>query len=324
VTAGVTAVNDAGSLGYLHLEAFEKLVLPGARSDVFVFLHVSPFGEVVLPEIGYEIVDPVAFRKVVEAYPQRVRGIKVRAVGELLSATQVDVIGLACRLARECGLPLMVHLGMGCNEPLAPQAIEDFITRMLGQLEPGDILTHVYTDKPGGVFNLDGTPKTGLETALARGVFLDAAPGRGHLNFNLAAAAIGRGFAPHALGTDTVRLPEEQPHFYNVAAVASKFMALGLSLSEAIAAVTCNPAQMLGEARRRGRLKPGFLADLTLVEWMEGDFLFHDGRAGNLLPGEVFLRPTWTVKNGRLTPVRESYRAHVPTREKMERILRTT
>jgi len=210
---------------------------------------------------------------------------------------------------------------MGFNEPVPAAEIDAFITRMLGKLEKGDILTHAFTDKPGSVFRVDGTPLPGLEAALAKGVYLDAAPGRGHINFNLARAALQRGFAPQAFGTDVVKLPEEQPHFYNVAAVASKFMALGLSLEDAIRAASCNPAKMLGEQDKRGSLRPGMLADISILGYHEGEFLLSDGRVGNLIPGTVFLSPKLTIKSGAIIPVRNSISQHIPEKTWMEALL---
>jgi dihydroorotase len=321
VTAGCTAVSDAGSVGYLHLHPFRKYAIEPAKTDVFVFLNVSPFGEVVLPETGFDILDEAEFLRVIDTNRDVVRGIKLRAIAELIYAVKVDVVKMAVRIAHKAGLPLMVHLGMGFNEPVPADEIDAFITRMLGMLEKGDILTHAFTDKPGGVFRLDGSPLPGLESALGRGVYLDAAPGRGHINFNLARAALQRGFAPQAFGTDVVKLPEPQPHFYNVAAVASKFMALGLSLADAIRAASCNPAKMLGEQDQRGSLRPGLAADISILGYHEGEFLLHDGRAGNLIPADVFLSPQITIKNGEIIPVRESHRRHVPTRSMMEALL---
>lgn len=322
VTAGCTTVSDAGSVGYLHLHPFRKFAIAPARTDVFVFLNVSPFGEVVLPEVGFDIVDEAEFLKVIEANRDIVKGIKLRAIGELIYANKVDVVDLALRIARKAGLPLMIHLGMGFNEPLSEEEIASFITRMLGRCEKGDILTHAFTDKPGGIFSLDGTPIAGLEEALARGVYLDAAPGRGHINFNLVKAALARGFAPQALGTDVVRLPDEQPHFYNVPAVASKFMALGMSLHDVVAAATCNPAKMLGEEEKRGSLKVGMTADLSILGYHEGEFLLSDGRVGNVVSSNIFLSPQMTVKRGEMIQVRESHRGHIPTKSMMEALMK--
>jgi dihydroorotase len=322
VNTGVTTVVDAGSTGRTNLHAFRKFIVSQARTDVFVFLNIAPFGEAVLPEVGFEVADEDEVLRTIAANRDVVRGIKVRAIGELMYATKVDVIGLAVRVARRAGLPLMVHLGMGFAEPVGQAEIDAFIARLLGMLESGDVLTHAFTDKPGGVFHPDGTPVPGLEKALGRGVLLDAAPGRGHLSFKLAGAALGRGFVPHALGTDVVKLADEQPHFYNVAAVASKFMALGMTLADAIAAVTVTPARILGESDRRGSLKVGMPADITVLTLHEGDFLLHDGRAGNMISGQAFLSPARVVKNGAMHDVRPGLAAHVPRREVVLEMLR--
>lgn len=315
VATGVTTVVDAGSTGWTNLPAFRKFVIPQTRTDVFAFLNIAPFGEAILPEVGFEVIDEDAVLRTLADHRGIVRGIKVRAIAELIYATKVDVIGMAVRIARKAGLPLMVHLGMGFDEPVSREQIDAFTMRLLGMLEAGDVLTHAFTDKPGGVFRADGTPLSGLEEALGRGVLLDAAPGRGHLNFKLAAAAMARGFAPYALGTDVIKLAEEQPHFYCVAAVASKFIALGLTLADAIAAATINPARILGEADRRGSLRVGMPADITLLDLHDGDFLLHDGRAGNMIPATIYLSPARVLKNGALHDVKPGHAAHVPRRE---------
>ena len=175
MTTGVTTVVDAGSTGWTNLHAFRKFVSAPARTDVFAFLNIAPFGEAILPEVGFEVVDEDAVLRTIAANGDFVRGIKVRAIGELMYATKVDVIGLAVRVARRAGLPLMVHLGMGFAEPVGQAEIDAFIARLLGMLESGDVLTHAFTDKPGGVFRPDGTPvRRAGESAGPR-----RAPGRG-------------------------------------------------------------------------------------------------------------------------------------------------
>lgn len=313
VSTGVTSLADAGSLGRANLPPFRRYILPQTRSSVYLWLHISPVGEVVLPEVGYEAIDEAATIQFIEANRDLVRGIKIRAVGELIHSTQVDVLAAAQRVARRVGLPIMVHVGMNPDEPLSADQIGQFTGRLLSMLEAGDVITHAYTDKPGGVFAADGSPVEGLEAALARGVLLDAAPGRGHLSFKVAQAAISQGYRPAGLGTDVVRLADEQPHFYNVAAVASKFMALGLSLQESIAAVTIKPARILGAEDACGSLRPGLPADITISKLHEGSFMFHDGRAMNVIQGSAYLSPQRCLKAGEVFTVRESFASHVPT-----------
>ena len=312
INTGVTAVNDAGSCGWLNFDLFRKYILPRAKTRVYAFVHMAPFGEAVLPEIGYEAIQEDKIVKVIESNRDIIRGIKLRAVGELIHSNQASVVDKAKKVADRVGVPLMVHLGMNRNETLSRQTINDFIANLLGVLDNGDILTHAFTDNPGGVFSPDGSPVPGLEAALSRGVLLDAAPGKGHFSFKVAQQAIERGIYPHALGTDVVKLDTVYPHFYNVAAIMSKFIALGAPLESAIAMTTSNAAKMLSAANECGSLKPGMPADITVMEVKEGDFLFQDGRAGNQISGEFLLTPRLVIKDGKKNEISTHIVDHLP------------
>jgi dihydroorotase len=78
----------------------------------------------------------------------------------------------------------------------------------------------------------------------------------------------------------------------------SKFLALGLSLERVIEKTTINPARVLGEEERRGSLRQGMVADISLLELEEGEYVFSDGTAGNILEGEQLLVPQLTLKGG--------------------------
>jgi len=78
----------------------------------------------------------------------------------------------------------------------------------------------------------------------------------------------------------------------------SKFMAVGLSLDQVVEMTTINPARILGEEQRRGKLSIGMPADVSLMEPQEGEFLFTDGAAGHNFEGKLLLVPKLTLKNG--------------------------
>jgi predicted amidohydrolase len=87
---------------------------------------------------------------------------------------------------------------------------------------------------------------------------------------------------------------------------------LGLSLEDIISKVTEEPAKRLGESHRRGRLTVGYPADITLFEWLEGEFVFVDGIAGNTLVGNQLLEPRMTIKNGTILPAQSRFRDPLP------------
>ncbi|MFH1087604.1 MAG: amidohydrolase family protein, partial [Chloroflexota bacterium] len=83
----------------------------------------------------------------------------------------------------------------------------------------------------------------------------------------------------------------------------SKFLALGLSLEQIIERTTINPARVLREEHRRGTLKPGMPADISILELVDGDFTFADGEGGGTMAGRSLLKPVLTLKGGQeITP----------------------
>lgn len=295
VRAGVTAIADAGSVGYANFAAFRHFLIEQSDTDVFCFLHLSPVGEVLLPEIGYEAFDRAAFIQTVEANRDVIRGIKIRVIAEVVANPALDVVGMAVGLGAELGLPVMVHIGTVATPQASEESITAYTRRMLTQLRAGDILTHAYTPKVGRIFERDGQPLPELDAALARGVLLDIGSAHSHISFETARAAIARGYKPHTLSTDLTTLSHPN---VSLALTMSEFMALGFSLSEVIRLTTHNPAAVLREDHQRGSLRVGMLADVTLLDVREGAFTFTDGRAGNTISGATVLRPARVIKDG--------------------------
>ncbi|MBX7236261.1 MAG: amidohydrolase family protein [Caldilineales bacterium] len=299
VQAGVTTVVDAGSTGYATFAAFRRFVLSPASSDVFCFLHLSPVGEAVLPEVGYQAIDQAAMLAVIDRNREVIKGIKLRAVANVIGRADFDAVATARALADAAGLPLMVHLGIGLDERTPPdEVITAFLRRLLAALRPGDILTHVYTPKPGGVIGPDGATLPEFRQAVARGVLLDVAAAAGHLSFETARAGLAQGLLPTTLSTDITSLIAGRPHFASLTVLMSKFLALGLSLEQVVAMTTLGPARALNETHRRGSLGIGMPADITLLERLTGEFVFADGRAGHAIAGREMLIPRLVIKAG--------------------------
>ncbi|MBA7562675.1 hypothetical protein ES708_04328 [subsurface metagenome] len=70
---------------------------------------------------------------------------------------------------------------------------------------------------------------------------------------------------------------------------------------------TINPARVLGEEQRRGSLKIGMPADVSILELSEGDFVFFDSEEEDTsLKGKRLLVPYLTLKSGMEIPVKEN------------------
>jgi dihydroorotase len=89
--------------------------------------------------------------------------------------------------------------------------------------------------------------------------------------------------------------------------IMSKFLNLGLTLDQVIEMTTSNPARAIGEEGRKGSLKPGAPADITVMELVKGDYLFSDGKGRGSLRGTLLLEPRMVFKRGEMRPAYSRY-----------------
>jgi len=298
VRSGVTTVVDAGSTGYTTFAGFAQYVIPNALTDLFAFLHLSPVGEAALPEIGWERVSAEKMIATIAQHRDMIKGIKLRITANLIHALGLDALKIAKQVSTQTGLLVMAHLGIDTGETLDAETLRAFTRDALAWLERGDILTHVFTKKPGGLFTAQGEVLPGVREAIARGVILDVASALGHLDFNIARWAIANGFAPFTLSTDFTTNLLNAPVPLTLPVLMSEFIALGASVSQVVAMTTINPAQVLGEAARRGSLRVGAPADVALFELRGGDWNFVYHPDGPVLKAKQLFLPRLTIKRG--------------------------
>ena len=312
VNSGVTAVCDAGSVGYATYNAFKQLIMPQANTDVICFLHLSPTGQAISPEICWESMDPQRVLQLIKTEREIIKGIKIRANGQMVASPDLKILKAAKQIGNQAGLPIMIHIGLNFEEKVSEDVLESFSREMLSLLDTGDILTHTYTQRPGGVIKPDGSILSELKAAMERGVVFDVAPAKSHFSFKLAQIGLNQGIIPTTLSTDITNTNYQGPALFSLPVVMSKFLALGLSLDDVIKKTTIIPARILKEDHRRGSLKVGLSANITIFELIDGDFLFSDGLAGNALEGHQLLEPKLTLKNGEVFTAHSRFRNHVP------------
>jgi dihydroorotase len=311
VFTGVTTVCDAGSTGYANFSGFQKLILPQAKTDILCFLHMSPTGQAVYPEIGWQHISHERMLKIIDENRQVVKGIKIRANREVIEKLGIDVIKSTKEVGTKAGLPIAVHIGIGRDETLPDDLLTSFNQALLNLLDEGDILVHVFTHRVGAVIKADGSVLPELKGAMERGVVLDAAPAQSHFSFDLARMALDQGILPTTISTDITVTNYQGPVLFSLPVVMSKFLALGMSLDQVIERTTINPARVLGEEHQRGSLNVGNPADISLLELTTGDFVFSDGTAGNTLQGEHLLVPKLTLKGGVEIATRPRFKNYV-------------
>lgn len=296
VKQGVTTVVDGGSTGQATFGPFPKYVIPSSRTSVFCFLHLGSQGLSVTPELrDWEEINTDATIATIESNQDIIKGVKIRLVGNIVANAGVEVVKMAKKVAKKFGLPIMVHIG-DMDKKVPSVLTQEFLPLM----EPGDILSHVFTAKQGSTMRPDGTVLPELREAMERGVVLDVAHGRFNFSFDVARRSMAQGILPTTLSTD-VTVPSLYGPVYGMTVVMSKFMALGLDLKQIIEMSTINSARALSAEDRIGSLKPGMDADVSILELLPGTWKLEDTEQ-QTIEATKLIAPSITIKLGQLIP----------------------
>lgn len=298
VLSGVTAMVDAGSSGAYNFPELQTLLDDSCETDWFCFLLLQPLG------VSGGTGDYHKFVRSISSIPlasmmdsleknDRIRGLKIGAFGTI----GPDPVYLAKAVARVLKIPLYVHIGDFLIRP--PQVTTPQIVRLL---EPGDMVTHIYTGVYGGPFTESGLAVEELKEAQARGVVLDIGFGSFNFNFSMARRGLELGILPDTISSDLQNRNVTGPAC-SLCHVMSIFLSLGMGLAEVIDRVTATPAKALGAEWWRGRIVEGGQADLTVLRLEEGEYSFRDCD-GEELAGKRRLVPVKVWKDGRMIECR--------------------
>jgi dihydroorotase len=269
--SGVTTCIDTGSAGPGNFAGFRKHVIDVSAVRILAYLHVSfagiyAFSKTVMVGESEELrlMAPAEAVQVAEENRDVIIGIKVR-VGRNASGTSGSApLDIALQAANEAGLPLMCHIDF------PPPSYEDVLER----LRPGDVLTHAFRPFPNAPVNPQGKVKEAVVRARQRGVLFDIGHGKGSFAFKTARGMLANGFHPDTISSDVHALCINGPAFDQVTTL-SKFLCLGMPLTDVIAATTVNAAMAL-KRPELGSLKPGSIGDATILSVQQGTFDYVD------------------------------------------------
>jgi dihydroorotase len=292
-TSGVTTAIDTGSAGPGNFAGFRKHVIEPSQVRILAYLHVSHAGiyayshRVMVGESEeIRLMNPIDAAEVADANRDLIVGIKVR-VGRNSSGTSGIVpLEIALEVAEAVGMPLMAHI----DHP--PPSYEEVVSRM----RPGDVLTHAFRPFPNSPATAQGTVKKVVLEARERGVLFDIGHGKGSFAFKTARAMLANGFYPDTISSDVHILCINGPAFDQVTTM-SKFLCMGMSLPDVVAASTVNAAMALRRPEL-GSLKPGSVGDATIISVKEGRFDYVDV-VGEHLIGERRIVSEGVVIGGR-------------------------
>jgi dihydroorotase len=201
---------------------------------------------------------------VAEANRDVVIGIKVRVGRNASGASGAVPLDIAVQVGEETGLPVMCHI----DHP--PPTYEEVLDR----LRPGDVLTHCFRPFPNSPVGAQGSIKPAVIEARRRGILFDVGHGMGSFAFSTARAMLAGGFLPDTISSDVHALSIEGPAF-DQAVTMSKFLCLGVPLTDVIAASTINAAMAL-KRPELGSLRPGSAGDATILSVRDGSFDYVD------------------------------------------------
>ena len=289
-TCTTTAVS-AGDAGANNIAALERFIAAQSRTRVYAFVNIANFGLAGFPvgelfNIDHAEVENCA--KAVASNPEFCLGVKVRVSENVVGANGLEPLRRAIQAAEMAGpwAKVMCHIGG------APGRLSD----LLALLRPGDILTHSYSGAGNNIVQ-DGRLLPSAVAAKRRGVTIDVGHGAGSFDYTVAEPAMRQGLTPDVISSDIHVYSGNSPGIAYLPWVMSKFLNMGMSLEEVLAAATINPARVIDRQEKLGTLRPGAPADVAVMRLVEGPVTFEDTRE-NTREGTVHLKPVSTVRAG--------------------------
>jgi dihydroorotase len=255
IKQGVTTIVDAGSCGADRIAELAAS-RARARTHMLAFLNISRIGLERIDELSnLAWIDEAKALQAVQEHSEFIVGLKARISKSVVCGNGLEPLHRARALSKITSLPLMVHIGSG------PPGIEE----ILPLLETKDIITHYLNGKANNLFDDEGKPLQVLLDAIGRGVHLDVGHGTASFSFRVAEAAKRHRIRLGTISTDIYRGNRLKGPVYSMAYVLSKFLYLGYSLEEVIAAVTTCAAEWFGKPEL-GCIQEGGAANLTLFK----------------------------------------------------------
>jgi dihydroorotase len=288
---GVTGWIDAGTQGADHI-ADTIAVARSSPQQGRVLINIGRAG--ILPEgdtMDLQRADVAAARDAIAKNRDFIVGVKARLSRDVAGPNDYEVLRRAQEVATSFGLPVMIHMG----QTMSP------LPKLVDMLKRGDIVTHMFAPPPNSIVDDSGHILSEVLAARRRGVWFDVGNGQmGHMRWDTVAAIMKAGFWPDTFSTDW-NANAHQTGVIDLPNCMSKLFGYGMTLDQAVARATVNPARVFPLFNDRGTLNVGAPADVALLELRKGNFEFLDNYK-NKITGRQRLFPSGTVLAGKRVP----------------------
>jgi dihydroorotase len=287
--AGTTTVVDAGGSGWRTFDDFRRTIIARSRTRVLASINIVGHGMHSEFESDPGDMDPEATAKKIAENRDVIVGIKTAHFG----GVGWTAIQRAVQAGRLSNTPVMVDDKIFTNSGRTSRE------KLLDQLRPGDIHTHMFNDRQLEVIDrFTGKLQPYILEARRRGVLFDLGHGAGSFLWPVASRAMAQGFLPDSISTDLhaesiLIVQSDMPN------CISKMILLGMSLQDAILRSTVNPAKAIHRFPELGTLNEGAAADVAVFALRTGVFAFKDSWHVKRL-GTKRLECVLTVRDGNL------------------------
>jgi dihydroorotase len=287
--SGVTTIVDAGSAGADTFLQEKEEVIDHAKVRVLAFLNVVSDGMKGGLEQSVDQMDVKRCADTIRKYSDIIVGVKTAHYWTQKPLDEVHPTWAAVDRAIACGeaakVPVMFDFW--------PRPERSYAELILQKARPGDIHTHVFAQQFPII--VDGKLNPILEQARSRGVIFDVGHGAGSFWFRNAVPAVKQGFIPDSMSTD---LHTGDFTIVSMNNVMSKFLSMGVPLSDVIRRSTVNPAREIHRPEL-GTLSVGKDADVAVVEELHGHFGYVDSGYAKM-DGTSQLVARMTIRAGRI------------------------
>jgi dihydroorotase len=322
VQSGVTTLIDQGGASCMTLPAFREYVVNAKKSNVLAFLSAYLVGGM---EGHYyaslykpDCLDVDATVRAAKENSDIVRGFKAHAEIGGFARWGLKVMEMSAQIGTLANLPLYIHFGQlwplpesGTNG-VDPDSILPDVVKLL---KAGDVLAHPFSKHTGSFVDKNGKLHPIVKEALAKGLKVDVGHGS-HFSFDSARRVVDAGVIPDTLGADmhgyNTRVPQQRgtpnshpdtDHMFfgtqrfSLVSAMTSMLAIGFKLEQVVPMVTSNCARMVGMTDTLGTLKPGVVADVSVLNDERGVWTLEDNE-GHKVKAERMLTPAFCIRQG--------------------------
>lgn len=289
---GVTTVVETGGSGWKNFVHFKEQVIDRVQTRVLAMLNIVGEGMKGHPyEQDLTDMDPKMTALTARQYRNHIVGVKLAHY----NGHDWEPINRLVEAGTLADIPVMVDFG-SATPTLSLE------TLFMEKLRPGDIYTHVFGGMPGSsreaIVDENYQVRPFVAAAQKRGIIYDVGHGGASFSYKIAVPAIKAGILPNTISTDS-HGRSVQSGMKDMTNVMSKFLNMGMSLKDVIAASTWAPANVI-KRPELGHLSEGAEADLTVFNVREGKFGFTERTGFAKMPGTKKIEVEMTLRNGKV------------------------